>query len=206
MSANPTITRRRLARIAAGVVLSLSLAACSGDDTNADGPSTDEKSFGQVTVTGTKLPELKDGEPDTSVGMAAPTITMDRPSAEQGVIGGVGRATLVVFLAHWCPHCQAEVPVIVKAAAERILPDVRLIAVATGTNPQAPNFPPGAWLTRESWPGEILLDDEDFTAAIAYGLANYPYIVAIDAAGNVTARASGELTAAQLAVIAQSAL
>jgi thiol-disulfide isomerase/thioredoxin len=107
-------------------------------------------------------------------------------------VGGPGRTTLVVFLAHYCPHCQAEVPVLVEMAEDGAFDGYRLVGVLTGTNPEAPNFPPVAWLEREGWPGEVLLDDERSSAALAYGLPAYPFLVVLDEGGRVVARASGE--------------
>ncbi|NCZ56650.1 MAG: hypothetical protein EBY86_08450 [Acidimicrobiia bacterium] len=60
-----------------------------------------------------------------------------------------GTPMLLVFLAHWCPHCQAEVPVLVKWNQSMLVPDnLDVIAVATGTDETAPNYPPSvcqAW-------------------------------------------------------------
>jgi hypothetical protein len=44
----------------------------------------------------------------------------------------------------------------------------------------------------------VLVDAERGTAAAAYGLESFPYFVALDAAGKVTGRASGELGLGQL--------
>ena len=83
---------------------------------------------------------------------------------------------------------------IVAAAKSGAFGDLRLVAVATGTNKQAPNYPPVAWLKREAWTGDVVLDDKEASAAGAYGLDAYPFLVAIDAQGNVAGRTSGELS------------
>lgn len=105
-----------------------------------------------------------------------------------------GRATLIAFVAHWCPHCQKEVPLITKWANDGGLKGVDLVAVATGTSKASANYPPSAWLTREQWPGKVIADDDKGTAAQAFGLDGYPYLVFIDANGVVKARMSGEKT------------
>jgi thiol-disulfide isomerase/thioredoxin len=64
---------------------------------------------------------------------------------------------VVVFVAHWCPHCQAEVPRIV-ALAKAGKVSVPIVGVATGTDASAPNYPPSAWLQREGWPYPVLVD------------------------------------------------
>ena len=57
------------------------------------------------------------------------------------------------FVAHWCPHCQAEVPRIVALAEQGRLPEgVDVAAVSTAVDATAPNYPPSAWLDRVGWP------------------------------------------------------
>ena len=100
---------------------------------------------------------------------------------------------LLVFVAHWCPHCQVEVPRLVDLyGGEAELDGVELVAVATGSDPSAENYPPGDWLASEGWPGRTMVDDEQASAMLAYGGGSYPYLLAIDADGNVVARTSGE--------------
>ena len=53
-----------------------------------------------------------------------------------------------MFLAHWCPHCQAEMPRLVALAKAGKLDGVDVTGVATGTNPGYPNYPPSAWLKK----------------------------------------------------------
>ena len=73
--------------------------------------------------------------PDLGMVPSAMAFTITGTSAWQcGHQCAAGQPTLVVFLAHWCPHCQAEVPVIVKAIADWTIPEIRAVAVATGTN------------------------------------------------------------------------
>jgi hypothetical protein len=84
------------------------------------------------------------------------------------------------------------VPLLVDLEGDGGFQGVRLVGVLTGTSADAPNYPPVAWLEREGWPGEVLLDDEEQTGALAYGLGSYPYMVAIDPDGRVVGRVSGE--------------
>lgn len=93
-----------------------------------------------------------------------------------------GTPMLIVFLAHWCPHCQAEVPVLVKWSQSGLVPEsLDVIAVATGTDQGAPNFPPSEWLASERWPElwPVLVDNKDQTAGNAFGLSGYPFMTLV---------------------------
>ena len=127
------------------------------------------------------------------------------PGRQPGDVAGSGEPTLVAFVAHWCPHCQVELPVIVDLMAGGDLDGVRTVAVLTGTDERRPNFPPVAWLEREGWTGEILLDDESATAARSYGLSSYPFLVFLDGEGTVVARTQGEVPADDIVALADAA-
>jgi thiol-disulfide isomerase/thioredoxin len=148
-----------------------------------------------VQVSGSALPELPDTGADPAVGRAAPEVRGQGFDGTSVDITSDGKPKLVLFVAHWCPHCQREVPVLSQYLATQTLPaPVELITVATGTNPDRPNFPPSLWLERENWPGPVLVDDAQGTTAQQFGLPSYPYFVAIDAEGKVVARTTGEIS------------
>ena len=148
-----------------------------------------------VTVTGEHLPPLPDSGDDPAVGQTAPTLQGHTFTGEPVTIGGQSdQPTIVVFVAHWCPHCQSEVPRLVEWRADGTIPDdIGLAAVATSTQEVQPNYPPQAWLEREQWPGTVLADSEGGDAAEAYGVTAFPFFVALHADGTVAARGSGEL-------------
>ncbi len=148
-----------------------------------------------VTVTGEHLPALPEGGDDPAVGQTAPTLEGHNFTGEPVTIGGESdQPSIVVFVAHWCPHCQSEVPRLVEWRADGTIPDdITLAAVATSTQEVQPNYPPQAWLEREQWPGTVLADSEGSDAAEAYGVTAFPFFVALNADGTVAARGSGEL-------------
>ncbi len=99
-----------------------------------------------------------------------------------------------MFIAHWCPHCQAEVPLIQTWVSAGGVPQgVDLVSVATGIDPTRPNYPPEAWLQREGWTVPVIADPTNSVAG-AYGLPAYPYWVFIGPDGKVVARAVGEIS------------
>lgn len=156
--------------------------------------------FQNVVVVGDPLPKFGDASNDPAVGLAAPVLE------GFGFLGNEvtttpGNPMLLVFLAHWCPFCQKEVPVLVKWNQSGLVPsDLDVIAVTTGTDPTQPNYPPSAWLANERWPElwPVLVDNEDQTAANTFGLSGYPFMVLIDGEGNVRWRNSGEISAEAL--------
>jgi len=172
-----------------------------GDDETASGGTGTGSAVvtGAVTVTGTKLPTIPEGGSDPAVGTAFPSLAgTNLLDGSPLTIGADGRAKLVVFVAHWCPHCQREVPVITKWIAANGMPDdVELYAVSTAVAKDRGNFPPASWLVREQWPVRTLADDTDGSAFQAAGLTSFPSFVAVGADGKVKARTSGELTTAE---------
>jgi thiol-disulfide isomerase/thioredoxin len=100
-----------------------------------------------------------------------------------------------LFVAHWCPHCQREVPLLASNLNTTPLPSgVEMITISTGVNAAAPNYPPSQWLKGVQWPTPVIADDAQSSAAQAFGLSAYPYFVFVDANNKVVARASGEMT------------
>jgi len=195
--ANDRAQRRsqvRVLGIAAAVVAVLAVAAVTSSafgDKDAIGPGEEQQ--GTVTVTGEALPTLG-ADPDPAIGLAAPELTGQSFDGTPVSIAPGSGPMAIWFVAHWCPHCQAEVPRIVALAEQSRLPDgVDISAVSTAVDETAPNYPPSAWLDREAWPFPVMADDTDGTAAAAYGLQGFPFLVLVDADGNVMLRTSGEL-------------
>ena len=65
-----------------------------------------------IQVTGSPLPTHTEDAQNPAVGTAAPVLRGAGFDGTPVTIGGDGRATLVMFLAHRCPHCQRELPVL----------------------------------------------------------------------------------------------
>jgi len=153
---------------------------------------------GEVRVAGAALTPYVPGQQDASVGRPIPQLRGSTFDGEAITIAAGGEPKIVVFVAHWCSHCQAEVPSIVDWLAAGRLPGAGIVAVSTGVDASRPNYPPSAWLEREDWTIPTMTDDTDATAGAAYGLTAYPYFVAVKADGTVAARATGQLTLDQL--------
>jgi thiol-disulfide isomerase/thioredoxin len=161
----------------------------------------DDERSPKVTVTGTKLKASGDigTADDPAIGKIAPDLTGLSLSGKKMTFGNDGTPRILVFLSHSCPHCQAEVPRIVKLADQGKLEGVEIDTVATNTTKQLPNWPPSKWLRSEDWPFRpVLADDAKLRAFFAYGGEAFPYFVLVDADGKVAGRASGELAPAAI--------
>lgn len=178
---------------AVAIAAVIAIASTSSDSGQDLAQGIDE--FHSVDVSGDALPEYSADADDGAVGMTAPILT------GQGFTGNkitttAGAPTLLVFLAHWCPHCQYEVPLLVQWERDGLVPaGVDVIAVATSTDPAAPNYPPSEWLAREEWPPlwPVMTDSGEKTAATAFGLTSFPFFVLVDASGKVAMRVSGRI-------------
>lgn len=133
-----------------------------------------------------------EGAPVTGQGGEAPAVV------GASLLGGgevavpvQGEATMIVFLAHWCPHCNDELPVVEEWLDAGPLPDgVAVRTVATAIDPTRPHFPPDTWLGQRDWPIPAVVDT-DGSIGEAYGITSYPAWVFVDADGTVVARAGG---------------
>lgn len=209
-----------------GAVLAASLAivACGGDDDDSSPPAatdaqppaaTDGTSdetgptiapdvpeeflpgIGPVAIEGDPLPVLV--EPDPGEGVEAPVLVGETLEGEPiRVDASVDGPTWMVFVAHWCPHCNDEIPVINQLRDDGLIPDdLNVVAVSTAANPGRPNFPPDEWLDDMDWTYPAVLDGVDvatetWISADAYGLTGFPFSVLIDDDGTVVRRWSGQ--------------
>jgi cytochrome c biogenesis protein CcmG/thiol:disulfide interchange protein DsbE len=185
-----------LALIAAVVISQV-----GGDDGAAVPDGTQQTQ--PVVVEGEALPQYTGGDNDPAIGTVPPMLEGRSFDGSSVVIDpNDGTPKLVVFLAHHCPHCQAEVPRMVEWASQGLVPaGVDVYGVATGTASNRDNYPPSAWLEREGWPFPTLADSDTYQAADAWGLTAYPYFVALDGDGKLVARVTGELTQEQFTAL-----
>ena len=190
----------------AGLVLVLAVAAIvssSGSDDKKSAAGLEE--IRPVTVTGTALPELPQSGADPAVGQQIPEAKGQAFDGSPVEIRNDGRPKLILFVAHWCPHCQNEVPLLADHLRSNPLQGVDLYTVSTGVVKARGNYPPSAWLEEEGWAAPTLADSDDGQAATAFGLSGFPYFVAVDSSGKVVARTSGEIGTDEFAALAAKA-
>jgi cytochrome c biogenesis protein CcmG/thiol:disulfide interchange protein DsbE len=158
-----------------------------------------------VTVTGDGLSGFQ-ADPEGAIGQAAPELSGTSVDGEAITIENDGRPKVISFLAHWCPHCQAEVPLVVDWVEANGLPDdVDIVAVSTSVTPGRDNYPPSAWFEDEGWTIPTMKDDAVSTAHAAFGAGGFPYFVVVDADGNVVNRTSGRLAEGQFEALLEQA-
>jgi thiol-disulfide isomerase/thioredoxin len=184
------------------VAIGVAIAFSGSDDPAA---RDDSPSYGPVSIEGSPLPAFESPSDDPAVGQTIPRVEGTAPDGSVVTIKASGQPTVVAFLAHWCPHCQREVPVLVDLMKRGDLEGVRMIGVLTSTSPDQPNFPPVAWLEREGWSSEVLLDDDQSSALASYGRGGFPFLVFVDGDGKVVARTSGEQPANTILSLIDSA-
>jgi cytochrome c biogenesis protein CcmG/thiol:disulfide interchange protein DsbE len=146
-----------------------------------------------VEVTGAPLPPFDAEIVDPTIGTPAPVIAGQNFDGTPITIGGAtGQPTMLVFLAHWCPHCNNEIPELIALDEAGGIPDgLNVIGISTGVKADQANYPPSAWIVAKQWPWPVLADDELSTAFTSDGGSGFPYTVLLDADGNVLSRVSG---------------
>jgi len=184
-----------------GAAAVIFLALSVSDDATDSSSAVAETAFAEIL--GPPLPPFSN--PDAAIGMEVPVISAQTFEGERVQIGDDGMARLYGFFAHWCPHCQDELPRVTDWLGSNDLPDgVEIVAISTGVDQGAPNYPPSEWFEEEEWPELVVVDDDMGTIASGFGLTGFPYWVAANADGSVAVRVSGELTEEQFELLVAS--
>jgi len=189
--------------LAAGLLAAVVVALAAGGDSAsvtagnpaAHLPAEPSDQVASVQLSGDPLPRFESAIADLAQGMRSPAIAasyFDGSPAQ--VTPGDGTPKVLLFLAHWCSHCQAEVASLTDWFETNGVPtDVDIVAVSTGVDSGAPNYPPSSWLLEENWPTAVLRDSSSGEIATAFGLTGFPFVAAVDGEGAVVSRSSGGL-------------
>lgn len=191
-----------IAAIAATLVFVLSR---SDDDTAA--ATTEPTTTRPRTTTTTRPGTTGTGGGDLSVsgtatpGEAAPQLSgTDMITGQPVSLAAMrDRPTLVVFWAHWCPHCQKEMPVVEQVANQQAGSfNVLTVATAIKAQPAQEQYSsPERFIETTSLTMPTLRDGTN-SASNAYGIEGFPSFYMVDTNGNLVGSASGELPAAAL--------
>ncbi len=167
-------------------------------------------SFSDAIPANGDLPPFEETSNDLAVlaGMTLPTI--EGPEYGSGTTvtyhpdDGIARVWLV--WAHWCPHCQAELPELATWYRDNaaLYPDIELVTVSTAIDESRGN-PLLPYLEESAFPFPVIID-EDGTQASHFGATVFPFWVITDPDGTVLVRLGGELDISQVdAIFAQLA-
>ncbi|MEI8287099.1 MAG: TlpA disulfide reductase family protein [Actinomycetes bacterium] len=209
-----TSSNSKMIAIAVGVVVLGAAAIAIGmsvgkKSANPLSDGTAAAEYQPVTVSNPPLPPLGDGANDKAVGQEAPALqgATFSGSALSVTPGSDGNPTMLVFLAHWCPHCNREVPRLVEWYNKGLVPKgLRVVGITTSSRSDQANWPPSEWIANLKWPFEVMADSELGDAASAYGVDGFPFIAIMNGSGKVVKRNSGELELDQLTAFVSNAL
>jgi cytochrome c biogenesis protein CcmG/thiol:disulfide interchange protein DsbE len=214
-------SRKTFLIIGAGVLVAAAIAIgfSGGSDNATTQPRTTVEGevapgeFQPVTVVGDVLSPLGDGNgnpaSDAAIGKTAPTLNGYTFAGNPVSItpGASAQPIMLVFLAHWCPHCNREVPRLIDWQEQGLVPEgLRVIGVTTASRNDQANWPPSDWIEEMKWPFEVFVDSETGDAANAYGVDGFPFIAMVNAEGKVVGRHSGELELADLDAFVKDSL
>lgn len=206
------------------IVAVVVIVSASGDDSDPSSTSTDDTSLNNlpdsqpVAITGDALPtlavEFGNWQDDAAIGSPAPTFVGKDFQGDEIVIdaAATGKPYMIVFLAHWCPHCNREVPRLLDWRKTGGIPDdLQIVGVATASSPSLDNYPPAQWFSDKGWSWPVMVDESNGDraagkAAVALGAPGWPFIVIVGADGNVKARVSGELSLDDIQSLVDTAL
>lgn len=181
----------------------LSLGGDDDGDTASDGVAGATETA-DVEITGDALDPF--APDDSALGRPAPGVTglsfdgstVDLSEPASRIYG---------FFAHWCPHCQRELPIVQDWIAAGLVPDgVEFVAVSTSVESSQDNYPPSAWFTDVGYDATVIVDDSDSTIARSFGLTGFPFWVVTDANGTVIRRIGGGVDEARFQEMGQQAL
>jgi thiol-disulfide isomerase/thioredoxin len=149
------------------------------------------------------LPLFEQGQPDAALGMVLGDVAGIEYYSDTELIidptDGTARAWLI--WAHWCPHCQRELPPLSDWYAESAdqYPNVELISVSSSIDPTRGN-PLEPYLEELQLPFPVIVDP-DLRLAEQFGLSAYPFWVFTAGDGTTLLRIAGFLEIDQVADI-----
>lgn len=116
-----------------------------------------------------------------------------------------GKPTLVAVWAHWCPHCQKELPIIQQVSKEQGANfNFLTVTTAAGQQPAQAQYATPATLMQTQGITIPTLRDDGTKAMNALGVTGFPTLLMFDADGKLVGKASGEMPKDQLVSFMQN--
>ena len=165
-------------------------------------PAPEPVETAPVVITGEPLPVVAENGEDTAVGSVPPQVVGVGFGGNEVVLAGGNGPQAIMFVSHWCPHCQDEVPAVQAWVDETGgVAGVEMVAVSTAVVPERPNYPPSEWFAVEAWSSPVMVDDAEASSFIAFGGQAIPFWVFVDGAGKVFHRIEGGVDPATLEAV-----
>jgi hypothetical protein len=118
------------------IIFFLFLISCSSENENKSS---------EIELSGEKVKIMNPSTGiDTAGGKISPTIRYKPPGDEMNVTHPENNPTIILWVAHWCPYRQEEIPEVIKWIEEdgALEKGLRVASAATSTDPSKPNHPP----------------------------------------------------------------
>lgn len=166
-----------------------------GDGNGGKGASTSGVAVGQVTEA-----SLAGTSPATALlrpGTPAPDLRWRLEGQDSGVAALRGTPLLLEFFATWCPHCQAEAPVLSRISQRYAARGLKVIAVNSSPVGQDQRARASEADVRSyaAKYGAIYphLMDPGLVGAQRYGIRSFPTLYLVDRSGVIRLAQSGEV-------------
>lgn len=145
-----------------------------------------------------------------AVGSAAPDLKWTLGGTAESVAGLRGNVVLLEFFATWCPHCQAEAPLLSRVADAYAARGLRAIGVNSSPLAQDQRSPTSVGDV-ESYAGKYgvtfpQLMDKGLVGAQRYGVRGFPTVYILDKSGVIRFAQSGEVPESTLKDAIEQAL
>ncbi len=168
------------------------------------------RSFGrsQPTASGQALTNPANLAPapnQLAVGTAAPDFDLATTDGQHYRLSSLrGQPVLLEFYAVWCPHCQAEAPVMTKLSSTFGPKGLKVLSIlaspygrdyetSNGTNLNPATAADLAWYAQTFAVTFPMLIDPTFATVNQYGINSYPTIYLVDGNGIVRYVGTGEV-------------
>jgi thiol-disulfide isomerase/thioredoxin len=153
-------------------------------------------------VTGPPLGSIAPAPGMLAVGTAAPDLSWTLDSKADSIAAERGHPLFLEFFATWCPHCQAEAPIITKLAQRYTPQGIRVIGVSASPlardqkgNTSIADIQAFSSAYGAQYP---LLLDRALIGAQRYGVRGFPTMYVVDQQGTIRYATSGEVPEQQL--------
>ena len=132
---------------------------------------------------------------DNFRGINSPVIEFKIPEENIYITYPENTPTIFLFVAHWCPFCQEEIPEVKKWIEDNDILNkgVNVVLIVTSTDSNKVNYPPDSWLYNESWKYPVIYDDSTNSLADYFGVSYFPSWVFTESNGQVAFTHAGKI-------------